>query len=401
MRVCRRLLMLAGCLVWVLAVALEGQTGQAPAGQPQAAPPKTGLLAPEPTRPPRPLDPKLLNLTSAGPNTADEPFAKTASIENTVKFLDEMAVNWTRQRKCGTCHTNIPYMIGRAALAPHTPAADEVRSFFADRAARWDSMGNALIRGDVETNKGWGLVTWFQHEVIVTAAMLAMDDAGTTGKLSPITREVLDRMWTLQRQDGGWYWLMAHSQPFETSEYYGSALAAVAAAMAPEDYANTPAAQAGLRKLKTYLNVKNYSDKPYLHDRIYVLWAASKIPGLITPQESDEIVKKLLALQRPDGGWSMPSLGEWKREDGTLNDRTGAPSDGYGTGLVTYVLRQTGMSVSDPVIANAVNWLKTNQRVSGRWFTRSINKDSYHFLTHTGTVYAAMALKACESKSSN
>ena len=48
-----------------------------------------------------------------------------------------------------------------------------------------------------------------------------------------------------------------------------------------------------------------------------------------------------------------------------------------------------------------MNWLKTNQRESGRWFTRSINKDSYHFITHTGTVYAAMALKACESKSSN
>jgi squalene-hopene/tetraprenyl-beta-curcumene cyclase len=228
-----------------------------------------------------------------------------------------------------------------------------------------------------------------------------MDDAHTTGTLAPITREVLDRMWKLQRQDGGWYWLMAHSQPFETSEYYGSALAAVAAAMAPEGYASTPAAQTGLKRLRTYLKVKNYSDKPYLHDRIYVLWAASRIPDLITTEERDAIVKQLLARQRPDGGWSMPSLGEWKREDGTANDHAGAPSDGYGTGLVTYVLRQTGMSVDDPVIARAVNWLKTNQRESGRWFTRSINKDSYHFLTHTGTVYAAMALKACETKSSN
>ena len=397
MRVCRSLLMLTSCLVWVSAVALEGQTGQAQPGQPQASQPQASGGA----RPPRPLDPKLLNLTSAGPNRADEPFAKTASLENTRNFLDEMAVNWTRQRKCGTCHTNIPYLIGRAALGPHTPATDEVRNFFAGRAAQWDSMGNALVRGDVETHKGWGLVTWFAHEVIVTGTMLAMDDAGTTGKLAPITREVLDRMWTLQRQDGGWYWLMAVSQPFETSEYYGSALAAVATAMAPDGYANTPAAQAGLKKLKAYLNVKNYSDKPYLHDRIYVLWASTRLPDLITPEERDAIVKQLLALQRPDGGWSLPSLGEWKREDGTLNDRTGAPSDGYGTGLVTYVLRQTGMSVSDPVIANAVNWLKTNQRVSGRWFTRSINKDSYHFLTHTGTVYAAMALKACEGKSSN
>jgi squalene-hopene/tetraprenyl-beta-curcumene cyclase len=256
-------------------------------------------------------------------------------------------------------------------------------------------MGNALIRGDVATNKGWGLVTWFQHEVIVTAMMLAMDDAGTTGKLQPITREVLDRMFALQRQDGGWYWLMAHSQPFETSEYYGTALAAVAVAMAPDDYAKTPVAQKGLVRLRSYLNVKNHSDKPYLHDRLYVLWAATRIPDLITPEEREAIVKQVLALQRPDGGWSLPSLGDWNREDGTPNDKTGAPSDGYGTGLVTYVLRQTGMPAIDPVIARAVNWLKTNQRESGRWFTRSINKDSYHFISHTGTVYAAMALNAC------
>jgi squalene-hopene/tetraprenyl-beta-curcumene cyclase len=262
-------------------------------------------------------------------------------------------------------------------------------------------MGDALIRGDVATHKGWGLVTWFQHEVIVTGAMLAMDDAHTTGTLAPITREVLDRMWKLQRQDGGWYWLMAHSQPFETSEYYGSALAAVAAAMAPDGYASTPAAKTGLKRLRTYLQVKHYTDKPYLHDRVYVLWAASRIPDLITAAERDAIVTQLLALQRADGGWSLPSLGEWKREDGTPNDRTGAPSDGYGTGLVTYVLRQTGRSADDPAMARAAQWLRTHQRVSGRWFTRSINKDSYHFITHTGTVYAAMALKTFDVKSSN
>lgn len=381
MRVYGRLL-LAGCLVWLCAVATQGQTGQPQAGQAPATP-----------RQPRPLDPKLLNLTSAGPNRPDEPLAATLSLEKTRNFLDEMAVNWTREKGCGTCHSNIAYMIGRSALGPHTPAADEVRNFFTDRATRWDSMGNELIRGPVATSKGWGLVTWFAHEVIVTGTMLAMDDAGTTGTLAPLTRQVLDRMWTLQRQDGGFYWLMAVSHPYETSEYYGSALAAVGAGMAPDGYANTPAAQAGLKKLSKYL--RDHSDTTFLHDRIFVLWASARVPDLITSDERDAIVKQLLALQRPDGGWSLPSLGNWKREDGTLNDREGAPSDGYGTGLVTYVLRQTGMSASDPVIARAVNWLKTNQRVSGRWFTRSINKDTYHFITHTGTVYAAMALKAC------
>jgi squalene-hopene/tetraprenyl-beta-curcumene cyclase len=395
----RKLLMGVLCSAWVGGVVMLAQSQQ-PAGQPQAAPAQ-GAPAAGPPAGPRPLDPKLLNLSQWGPNRADEPFAKTVNLDNTRNFLDQIALNWTRDRQCGTCHNNIPYMIGRAMLGPHTPAADEVRAFFVDRAERWDSMGNQVVRGDQKVNKGWGLVTWFPHEVIVTAIGLAMDDLNTTGHLAPITRQVLDRLWTQQRQDGGFYWLQATSHPYETSEYLGNAMAAVAVAMAPDDYANTPAAKSGLKKLSNYLredSVTNNHSEVYLHDRLFVLWAASHVPTLISPEEREEIITKVLALQKPDGGWSLPSLGNWRRADGTLNDVKGAPSDGYGTGLVTWVLLQTGRPATDPVIEKAVHWLKTNQRESGRWFTRSPNKDTYHFVTHIGTVYSAMALRSIGTK---
>jgi squalene-hopene/tetraprenyl-beta-curcumene cyclase len=35
-------------------------------------------------------------------------------------------------------------------------------------------------------------------------------------------------------------------------------------------------------------------------------------------------------------------------------------------------------------------------RVSGRWFTRSLNADRAHCITNAGTALAVMALKACE-----
>ena len=190
MRAYGRLLIPAGCLIWVLAAVVT-------LGQTQESQPGAMLIEEATPRPPRPLDPELVNLTSAGLNRADEPFAAVASLAKTREFLDEMALSWTRYKKCGTCHTNIPFMFGRAVLGPHTPASEEVRGFFVDRAKRWDSMDNLLIRGEIETSKGWGLVTWFPHEVIVTAMMFAMDDAHTTGTLQPLTREVLDRMWAL------------------------------------------------------------------------------------------------------------------------------------------------------------------------------------------------------------
>ena len=101
----------------------------------------------------------------------------------------------------------------------------------------------------------------------------------------------------------------------------------------------------------------------------------------------------LLALQRPDGGWSMSSLADWKRLDGAPLDRT--VSDGYGTGLCLYALRRgAGMPADDPRLQKAVAWLKTHQRASGCWFTRSPRKVD-ELSTYAGTAYALLALQAC------
>ena len=42
------------------------------------------------------------------------------------------------------------------------------------------------------------------------------------------------------------------------------------------------------------------------------------------------------------------------------------------------------------------HWLKTNQRASGRWFTRSVNGARGHSITNAGTAFAVMGLKACD-----
>lgn len=315
-------------------------------------------------------------------NSADEPHVSSVSLTAAARFLDAVAVNWTRERKCGTCHTNVPYLFARGTLkdAP-TEGPALVRRFFEDRAAHWDD--------DAKTAKP----RW-DAEVVTTAVALAFDDAHTSGKLHPLTRKALDRMWTLQRPNGAWNWLKCTWPPFEHDDYFGAVFAAVGTANAPEGYAQTEAAQQGLKKLNAYLRK---TPPPSLHHKAWLLWASTKLDGLLIASERRATIKELMDLQRDDGGWSLASLGDWQGHDGRTNDKN-APSDGYGTGLVVYVLRQAGVPAKDHAIQCGVRWLRTNQRASGSWFTRSLNTDGTHYITNAGTAFAVLALTACADK---
>ena len=309
------------------------------------------------------------------PSSAEEPLARELSLARAGEFLDGASVNWTREEKCGACHTNYPYLMARPLLGKDDPGPAEVRRFFEGRVAHWDT---ARPRWDTE--------------VVATAATLAIHDRLTTGKLHPLTRQALDRMWTLQRKNGAWNWLKCNWPPHEHDDYFGAAFAAVGVGLAPDDYAKSEDAKDGLEKLRGYFRQE---PAPNLHHKAWLLWASCHIEGLMGREERDAAVQGLLARQRDDGGWSLGSLGDWKGKDGRRSDPN-APGDGYATGLAVYVLRQAGVSAREEPVRKGADWLRRNQRESGRWFTRSLNSDKAHLITHAGTSFAVMALKACD-----
>ncbi|HEY2894769.1 MAG TPA: squalene--hopene cyclase, partial [Pirellulales bacterium] len=144
-------------------------------------------------------------------------------------------------------------------------------------------------------------------------------------------------------------------------------------------------------RLRKYLET---TPMPTLHHRLMILWADTYRAGWLKPEARSEVLNALLALQHADGGWSAATLGDWKRADGSPQDVQ--TSDGYGTGLAIYLARRAGISADDARLVRGVAWLKSHQRESGRWFTRSLHKDSRHYLTHAGTNMAIMALAACD-----
>lgn len=320
----------------------------------------------------------LENLVAPDANRVDEPLAEKFSLEKAAHFLDSASLEWQRSWQCFTCHTNISYLIARPRISADAPALLEVRKFAEEQVSlRWEEVGPR-----------------HEGEVVALAAALALNDAATTKKLHPLTRSALDRMWTVQRPEGDWKWpIRCRWPPMESDEHYGVTLAAIGTGAAPDGYAQTPQAQAGLAKIRAYL--KENPPKS-LHHKAMVLWASTNVAGLMTADEQKACISELLAAQRPDGGWAFAALYPWERSDGKEQDL--ATSDGYGTGFVVFVLRQAGVPADDSAVARGIAWLKSHQRGSGRWFTRSLNKDNEHFISHAGSAYAVMALTACGEK---
>ena len=190
-------------------------------------------------------------------------------------------------------------------------------------------------------------------------------------------------MWTVQREDGGFDWLLDNTAPTEWDDHYGVTLALIGVGAAPDGYADTAEAQEGIKRMREYLSKEPIT---HPHQSAMLLWADSYIDGLLTTEDRQHRIDELLALQRADGGWSLASLGNWPYR-GIGGQAGGEASDGYGTGLVTYALRRAGVPANEARIVRAINWLKSNQRANGGWLTRSQKRyaqPTFHFPCRIG-----------------
>jgi len=311
------------------------------------------------------------NVKSVGPHKKTEPIAKSFSMEQATRYLDSASLQWNKDHNCFTCHTNFAYLYARPLVDAKAPAHQSVRTALEDLVnVRWE-----------KSKPRW------DAEVVASAAALAFNDSATTGKLHPTTKKALDRMWTVQRPEGGWNWLKCSWPPMENDDHYGATLAAVAVGVAPEEYRKTEAAQAGLAKMRSYFEKTPPAN---LHHRGMLLWANSYLGDLLTAEQKKGYADEILKIQLADGGWAGGGFGDWRRGDMTEQDKT--TSDGYGTGFSVYVLRRCGLATNHPAIEKGTAWLKSNQRESGRWWSRSLFRDNQHLLTNAGSAFAVMAL---------
>lgn len=301
-------------------------------------------------------------------------------------YLDTHAQRWLDSRfqvgnmRCAlSCHTTFAYtLVGSPLSTSVLPSIlDRVEQrvalpgAWADQSAYYGKRGSAAWRRSLAT------------EAVLNAASLAISDARASHGARPITRQAIERMWEVQREDGAWSWIDFGLEPWEAgNDDWGAAIAALAVGSAGVE---TDAPR--VERLRAFLRKRYQSGDMRLFDELALAWASLHLEGLLSADERLAITEDLRARQRDDGAWSTVTL-IGREEEGA--------GDGIATGLAVFVLCSVR---SEPVAVRAgVRWLVEHQEGDGSWPARSISTGrsrSNRFMKNAATAFAVLALEAC------
>ncbi len=334
--------------------------------------------------------------------SADEPRVKAfgaESLKAAVKYLEDGALSWVREKSCVNCHTTGPYMTERTAWNRHFgPPSQEVLANFANSVPK-------MIKPIKETDKSGHKYFPGTFSSVWRCLGLAEWDRHVTRTTSPHTEQALRDMFEHQSASGAF---VSHGEveiPHITTDFELSLQAARAITAAPGWLSSLkdPAMLERVEKLKNWLRTAQPKND---FDLVLKLQLAHYLPELVTSAQRDAAMSLLSQKQHADGGWStrdMSPVNDWHFEMSTtvlnliksLPDADSPTSDAYMTSLAIVLMRQNDVPVSDDRIQRGLAWLKQEQRESGRWWMHSLYRGNYHYITYIATAEAMKALDLC------
>ncbi len=298
-----------------------------------------------------------------------------AAVERSIALLQQSDVTFMKKSGCVSCHNNTLTMMTVSIARAHGIRVDEETAQQQSEAIaryleswRERALQNNAIPG-VSNTVGYILLGMSAEGVPPSDATDAM------------ARFILHE----QAADGRW-WNEAHRPPIESNDIQATATA-VRALQVYAPRSQRAKYDAAIRRAAGWLAAAT----PRATEE-----RAFQLLGLAWTHAARAAIQKaaraLVALQRPDGGWSqLPTLA----------------SDAYATGEALVALEQSGaITAADPAYRRGTAFLLNMQLADGSWFvhTRAIPIQPYfesgfphghdQFISAAATNWAAMALAA-------
>ena len=332
--------------------------------------------------------------------TADEPKVGAFGPDTILaarKYLDDGAHQWVREKSCVACHSTGVYMVERSALTLLLgKPSEEIRADFAKSIP--SGVGRPVLRDGA---KYYGA----SIQSVWRSSGLAAWDKHVTGKLSEETDRSLRHTLQCFADEG---FIMTFTQveiPYITTDFELTVQAARAIVTAP-GWLEAVQDENSLRIIEQMKSWLSQHEPISDYEHALKLQLATLMPDVVSAAQRKASIAMLWRQQLADGGWStrrMSDLMKWhvKMDSKVVEmiqsepDAAEPGSDPFMTAYAIVLLREAGIPATDQRIQRGITWLKQNQRVSGRWWMKSLFRDTYHYITYISTAQALRALALC------
>jgi ankyrin repeat protein len=302
-----------------------------------------------------------------------------------VAIVQRGATGFYKSQNCFSCHSVALPMMTFETAREHGVPVDEV------------AVRAVAVKGLLEFPNRSSVDAAIQDFLMVNPAfddgwaLIGMHAAGVESNLN--TAVYTQRLASLQQADG--HWLTADQRPPQAySSFTATALVVRAMQLHMASQRRQEAQERSARAKKWLLAAEPRETEDYTFRLFGLFWAGA------SAGERGRAARDLIALQKPDGGWSqLPHM----------------QPDAYATGEALVALHEAGgLSATDPIWQKGLRYLVTTQDSIGAWrvrtrmispapvsppyFEAGFPYEKDQFLSMSGTCWAAMALLAALPK---
>jgi N-acyl-D-amino-acid deacylase len=287
----------------------------------------------------------LLVSSCVAPLHADDAEHQTKrkdAVQRGLKVITRGAQAYPEHRKCFSCHHQaLPMLsLAMAQQAKYKVEKDVVKSQFEFTQAFFTQRKDSLVRGERIGGAAATIVYGLWTYEIAKA------------KPDEVTDAMVANLLKLQEGDGHWQ-PPSHRPPLEESAVSCTVLAGYALQTYGRDD-HEEAGKAAFEKAGKWLaDAKLESTEDHV---FALLWNVCFQPD---EKRAQAIAKKLLALQREDGGWGQTPEME---------------SDAYATGQVVFALTLPQTTESAAEYTKGIDYLLKTQEADGSWHVKSRSK---------------------------